>query len=145
MLGVLLTPYKAKDLRPGTASTPAVILRRALDATGGVLGYERGTMDGRSWRGVAKISRLISTYASLFYGHGINDLKTIPGQDPAKVAIISENGTSLVCVMNTSSKSRTFKFKLPAKLGSGHEFYSGKPIKAGAKVNRTLLPGAVAV
>jgi hypothetical protein len=138
ILGQLLTPYLPDDLKPGTVATRAVILRRALDATAGVLVYERTTMDGRSWAGVAAVTRLVSAYEDLFTAP--HDLQPIPGQNPDNVQVLKGKEVSLVCVMNDTAKPAAFHLQLPPELGAGKEFYSGQSVAAGAKVEPTVAP-----
>jgi hypothetical protein len=138
MYGVWIRPYSPSDMSPGMVVTKAELLRRTLDATAGVLVYDRNPMDGRSWRGVAETTRLVAEYEPLFLAH---HLEAIAGQDSGKVQLLKGEKVSLVCVMNESTKPVTYSFTLPAELGAGKEFYSGQAVAAGAAVHPTVEPG----
>jgi len=142
IFGVLLTPYRTELDRPVTPAGKARLLRRAIDATGGVLVYERRSVDGRWWYAVAEVSRLIASYEDLFL-HARPE--PIAGQDPANVQILRGKEATLVCVMNDSSKARNITLTLPVDLGDGNEFYSDQAVHAGETVRLELPPGGVAV
>ncbi len=142
MYGVWIRPYSPSDMMPAMVVTKAELLRRTLDATAGVLVYDRNPMDGRSWRGVAETTRLVADYEPLFLRH---DLQEIPGQDPAKVQLLKGKDVSLVCIMNESTKPATFNLQLPADLGGGKEYYSGQSIAPGAQLHPTVAPGDAVV
>jgi hypothetical protein len=142
MMGVWMTPYSPDDLSPERATTKAELLRRTLDSTGGMLVYDRNVLDGRSWTAIAETTRLIAEYESTFIAH---QLAEIPGQDSAKVQLLKGDKESLVCVLNETGKPAEFNFRLPAELGAGREFYSGKTITIGGQVQVTLAAGDTAV
>jgi hypothetical protein len=139
---ITVTPYRPTRDQPVTAASKARILRRAIDATGGVLIYERRSMDGRWWWAVAEVSRLIASYEDLFL-HVRPE--SIGGQDPATVQVLRGKDASLVCVMNGSSKPRTVTLPLPPDLGDGREFYSQDTVTAGETISLSLPPGEAAV
>jgi hypothetical protein len=142
IFGVLITPYKLTLDQPVTRASKARILRRAIDSTGGVLVYERRSMDGRWWFAVAEVSRLIACYEELFLRVRP---EAIEGQDPAAVQLLRGKDASLVCVMNGGSKPRAFELTLPADLGDGKEFYSDESVSVGEMMKVSLPPGEVAV
>ncbi len=142
IFGVLLAPYRPKLDQPVTPASRARILRRAIDATGGVLIYERRSMDGRWWYAVAEVSRLIASFEDLFL-HTRPD--AMDGQDPAAVQVLRGKDASLVCVMNDSSKPRSFALTFPANLGDGQEFYSNEAVSAGETVQLNLTRGEMSV
>ena len=114
LFGVLLTPYRPALDQPVTRTSKARILRRAIDATGGVLIYERRSMDGHWWYAVAEVSRLIASFEDLFL-HVRPE--TINGQDEASVQLLRGKDASLLCVMNDSSKPQSLALTSPAELG----------------------------
>ena len=142
VFGVLITPYRPSLDQPVTRASKARILRRAIDATGGVLFYERRSMDGRWWFAAAEVSRLVASFEDLFLHVRPENIE---GQDPASVQLLRGKDASLVCVMNGSSKDRSFTLTLPTELGDGKEFYSDEPVSAGEEVSLSLPPGEVAV
>jgi hypothetical protein len=140
-LGVWMTPYAPTDLAPARVTSKAELLRRSLDATEGMLVYDRNPLDGRSWTAIAETTRLIADHEDLFVGH---KLAAIPGQDSAKVQLLKGDKQSLLCLMNETSKPQEFKFTLPKELGAGREYYSGQSVAAGGEVQLTLAPGDTA-
>jgi hypothetical protein len=141
--GELLTPYDKRSRQPVAPLLQAVLLRRALDATGGVLIYARPSMDGRSWQAVADVSRLTADHEAVFLH---KTLQEFPGQDAASVQIAKGANEVLLCVMNLSASSeKTFSFTVPATLGAGREYYGGAKIEGGQKLQLKLAPGQAQV
>lgn len=142
IFGALMHPYDTSKTVPPVPLTKARLLRRALDATGGVLVYDRLPMDGRSWLAVAETTRLVAEFEDLF-------LKARPQRladlDEGSVATLSDGDITLVCAMNGGSKPAEHAIPLPPDAGSGAEFYSGEAVAAGETVNCALPPGEVAV
>lgn len=142
LFGELIVPYDTAKTEPLVPLTPATLLRRALDATGGVLIYERNSMDGRCWRAVGEITRLVAEFEDLFLTAPrapVGDL------DEAVATALSDGRTTLVCLLNESSATVTRQVTLPPEAGPGREFYSDRAVQAGATIQETLVPGAVAV
>ncbi|MHB8997257.1 MAG: carbohydrate-binding family 9-like protein [Armatimonadota bacterium] len=136
--GALLTPYDTSITTPQTPLTTAWLLRVLLDSTGGVLVYDRCTFDGRSWYAMAEATRLAAAYEQVF----LKGKRTaVASLDPAQVQGLSDGKTSLILVLNPSSKPATHKLTLPS---AAKEFYSGKPVAAGP-VEVTVAPGEAAV
>jgi hypothetical protein len=142
LCGALLVPYETDITTPQTPLNTAWLLRTVLDSTGGVLVYDRQTMDGRTWYAVAQVTRLVAKYEEAFLK---GKRSALPGLDSAQVQVVSEGQTTLVCAMNESGKQATHTIKLPAEAGSGAEFYSGQRIGAGETVSCVLEPGEAAV
>jgi hypothetical protein len=140
--GQLLHPYDERSRQPVAPLTQATLLRRALDATGGVLIYARHAMDGRSFYAVGETTRLVADYEKLFLDH---KLEAIPGQDTARVQLLRGEKNTLLCIMNETSKEDRIKFHLPGGLGLGKEYYSGKILAAGSDVEFILPPGGTQV
>ena len=137
--GELLAPYDLHSRQPVAPLQRATLLRRALDATAGVLIYTRNSMDGRSWQAVADVTRLAADYENVFLNKTLQD---IPGQDPASVQIAKGAGKTLLCVMNFSrSKESTFTVRVPDGLGTGKEYYSGETVQSGQTVQVELASG----
>jgi hypothetical protein len=141
-MGVWMTPYSPDDLAPARVTTKAELLRRSLDATEGMLVYDRNPLDGRSWTAIAETTRLIADYESTFIAH---HLAEIPGQNSANVQLLKGDKESLLCVMNESSQPVQYRFRLPAELGPGREYYSGQTVTAAGELQITLAPGDTAV
>ncbi len=140
--GQLLHPYDERSKQPVAQLTQATLLRRALDATGGVLIYARHAMDGRSFYAIGETTRLIADYEELFLGH---KLDAIPGIDSARVQLLRGEKNTLLCVLNETSKEARFNLRLPMELGEGREYYNGKIFAAGSAVELVLPPGGTQV
>ena len=140
--GALVVPYATSVTTPQTPLTKARLLRVLLDSTGGVLVYNRSTLDGRSWYAMAETTRLVAEYEEIF----LKGKRTaLAGQDPARVQMVSAGRTTLVCALNQTSGVVTHKFTLPMAAGPGKEFYSDRSLEAGASVESELGPGEAAV
>jgi len=141
VFGALMHPYDTRETVPQIPMTKAVLLRRALDATGGVLVYDRLPMDGRSWFALAETTRLVALYEALFL---TGKRSALPGCNEAQVQVLSDGTTTLVCAMNGGSNALSLTLSMPPPAGSGQEFYSGRVVAAGAAVPLSLLPGEAA-
>jgi len=124
------------------SATKATLLRRALDATGGVLVYDRVSMDGRSWYAVSETTRLVADYESTFLRH---QLESFAEFDPAAVQLLRGDDKVLLCVMNQTSREKEYAFRLPEELGPGREYYNKSNAKSGDMVKFTLPAGESAV
>ncbi|MFO7946696.1 MAG: hypothetical protein R6V19_07770, partial [Armatimonadota bacterium] len=140
--GVLVIPHSVNELQPVRPLTRAVLLRRMLDSTGGILMYTRMEMDGRSLLAVSDISRLVADYEELFLQ---SELQPLGDADPASVQVLRGDGATLVCVMNTGTKAYSQALTLPGDAGGGREYYTGEAVKTGQEVTCSLEPGEVAV
>ena len=142
LCGALVVPYDVTVLTPTTPLTKAWVLRCALDATGGVLVYDRLSLDGRSWYAVAEASRVVSAYEDVFLK---GTRSALPGLDSAQVQVVTDGRVTLVCALNEGSKPVTYTLKLPENAGAGREFYSGRTVAADETVECVLEPGEAAV
>ncbi len=140
--GALLVPYDTDLTTPQTPLDVAWLLRVVLDSTGGVLVYNRSTMDGRSWHAMGEATRLVAAHEEVFLK---GQRTALPGLDPALVQMVTHGDTTLVCGLNRGNAALTHRIALPAAAGPGREFYSDKPVKAGETVEVTLEPGQAAV
>ena len=142
MFGALITPYDTQETIPPVPLTKARLLRRALDSTGGVLIYARLPMDGRSWYAVAETTRLVATYEDLF---AAGERTPLSGCDEARVQVLGDGKTTLVCAMNGGSGGVDLRLPLPIEAGGGREFYSERSVAAGQTVSCTLPAGEAEV
>ena len=142
LFGVLMRPYDTQETIPPVPMSKARLLRRALDSTGGVLLYTRLPMDGRSWHAVAETTRLVATYEDLF---AAGKRTALSGCDEARVQVLGDGRTTLVCAMNGGSGSLDLRLPLPLSAGGGREFYSERSVTAGQTVSCTLPAGEAEV
>jgi len=142
LFGELVRPYDTKETTPAVPMTKARLLRRALDSTGGVLIYNRLPLDGRSWHAIAETTRLVATHEDLFLA---GKRMALSGCDEARVQVLGDGRTTLVCAMNGGSSNLNLRLLLPTDAGSGREFYSGQNVSAGQTVSCTLPAGEAEV
>ena len=142
VFGAILRPYDTTKTEPQVPLTKARLLRRSLDATGGVLIYDRLPMDGRTWFAIAEITRLVATFEQLLLGGRRTGL---PGLDQAQVQALSDGNTTLVCAINQRSSPAQYTIPLPRDAGRGEEFYSTQKVAGGETVECLLPAGEVAV
>ncbi|HWL52077.1 MAG TPA: sugar-binding protein [Chthoniobacteraceae bacterium] len=145
VMGALLQPYLSRNnLEKETALVPlskANLLRLSLDTTGGLLVYDRNSVDGRTWYALAETSRLVADHEALFLRHR---LEAVPGADPVEVQMLRDGKKALVCVMNPGGREAQYTFRFPEGLGNGREYYSGAEVRAGAPIKLTLPAGETA-
>lgn len=142
LFGALLTPYDIKETIPQAPITKATLLRLALDATGGVLVYNRLPMDGRTWLAIADTTRLVAEFEEAF----LNGKRMgLPGLDEANVQLLVHNTSRLLCVMNPTSKSIQMKISFPDGVRQGTEYYTGHKIVGKEPLLCALEPGETAV
>jgi len=140
--GAIMRPYRTSEIIPQTPMTKARLLRRSIDASGGVLVYDRLPMDGRSWTAIAETTRLVATHEETFLKGKRFEL---PGSPEAQVTGIRNAKVTLVCLMNETSKTKTVAVTLPPSQTLWREFYSGKTAASTASVMCTFAPGETAV
>ena len=143
LCGLLSVPYLTTETTPRTPITKARALRHLLASTGGgVLVYDRHSLDGRTWYAMAEVSRLAATFEEVFLS---GKPSAVEGMHVTQAQVISEGRTTLVCVMNQGSKPVARRLNLPTEAGAGVEFYSGRKVAVGEQVICELDAGDVAV
>ncbi|MGD9495315.1 MAG: hypothetical protein AB7Y46_03285 [Armatimonadota bacterium] len=140
IVGELMHPYDRNSDDAVTPCTRAVLLRRLMDCTGGVLVYDRPPMEGRSWRASAEVTRLAAAHEEVFAEGEFASLEGVP--DGAEWAGARRLGdTMIVALMNTSGQARQFSLTLPGGYGRCSEFFSGVPAKPGTELTLELAGG----
>ena len=125
--GAIIRPYSPSSRAALMPYTPALLLRRALDATGGILLYEYSMFEGNSLRAIAAVSRIIARYEDFFRFGKRRDI-TVNGWNADEVQIIEYRGKSVLFLMNSG--------KMPKKYE--------KNVVAPGEVAVLELPGAAA-
>ncbi|MEA3400588.1 MAG: hypothetical protein U9R79_05015 [Armatimonadota bacterium] len=116
-----------------TPCTRAVLLRRLMDCTGGILVYDRMPMEGRSWQASAEVSRLAAAHEDLFAEGEFVQLEGVPeGADWAGAR--RQGDTMIVALMNGSTRPQSLSLTLPAGYAQCVEFFTGEPAAAGSQV-----------
>jgi hypothetical protein len=141
--GLLVTPYDRTQTAPLTPLTRASVLRLLFAGNGGVLVFERSSIDGRCWQAVAEASRLAAAYEEVF----LNGKRSValPNFKITQVQMRRSGGTTIVCALNLTGNLVEYKIKLPPDAGAGAEFYSSRKVTAGEEIQCVLQPGAAAV
>ncbi len=99
--GDCITPYRTDDRTFPTYCSKAIILRRAVDGTGGFLAWHYPDMDGKSFYASAEISRLVADYEDLFVAHRKdNALVTAEGIGADDVTVFTDGKRRLVLLIN---------------------------------------------
>ncbi len=142
VFGCLLTPYLVSDTSPSMQISRAEMLRRALDSTGGILVFERDSVDGRTWYASAETSRLVATYEDAFLSGKRSKLDS---QDESAVQLLTSSKVVLLCIMNETNKQAEYNVRLTGKKGKWNEFYTGRTAKSGGTLKITLQAGETAV
>lgn len=97
--GVIIRPYLASSRAFPEQYTQALLLRRALDATGGLLLFEYSLFDGTSLQSIAAIATLVAKHEDLFrFGRRMNH--RIPGWNPDEVQIVEYQDSAMLFLMN---------------------------------------------
>jgi len=114
MLGELVYPYRETERMAPKYASAAVLMRRACDATKGILIYEYPTLDGRSFAAMAAVSRIMSDHEEFFLrGERCAEVLQIKGFDPADYEVLqNKKGDLLVILLNPSRSRRQFEFCL---------------------------------
>jgi hypothetical protein len=140
IVGELMRPYDRNSTEAVSPVTRAVMLRRLMDCTGGVLVYDRMPLEGRSWHAVAEISRLAAAHEEIFAEGEFVGVGEIPyAENWAGARRLGD--TMIVAMMNTSSAARTLSLTLPEGWATCREFFTGEAAQSGAEVTVELAPG----
>ncbi|MBO5923571.1 MAG: hypothetical protein J6Q81_03570, partial [Lentisphaeria bacterium] len=144
MLGELVYPYRESERMAPQFASAATLIRRACDATKGILLYEYPTLDGRTFAALAAVSRIMSDYEE-FFTSGIRkpELLNIKGFDRADYELLSnKEGDLLLVLMNPARGSRKFSFSLKNGASSSIiDIENGKTIP-GNTVNGSMQSGS---
>lgn len=106
--GAIIRPYQLASRAFPEPFTPALLLRRALDATGGVLLYEYSLFDGKSLQAIAAVSKIIARYEDWFrFGKRLDS--HISGWAPDEAQIVEYRGRSVLFLMNNSKTPRKYR------------------------------------
>jgi hypothetical protein len=127
IFGSLLIPYMAQDYSPSTQISKAEMLRRVLDSRGGILFWQRDSVDGRTWLASAETTRLMATYEDAFLN---GKLSRIDNQDESSVQLLTNGNTRLLCIMNPSANQAEYRVRMPGINGKWKEFYTGRVVDA---------------
>jgi hypothetical protein len=136
--GELVHPYDTSVLSPVGPVLKANLLRRFLDSTGGALVYDRLPLEGRSWHAIGEVSRLVADFEEVF---AASERTLLDGVDEASGAVRSHGGTTLLCLLNVGNTAQTYRFRIPAGLGEGTEYYTGLRVREAEPLEVTLPPG----
>ncbi|MGI5818405.1 MAG: hypothetical protein ACOX9R_09975 [Armatimonadota bacterium] len=140
VVGRLMRPYDRNSTEAVTPLTRAVMLRRLMDCTGGVLVYDRPPIEGRSWHASAEVSRLAAAHEDVFAEGEFVMVDGVPfEQDWAGARSLGD--TMIVAMMNTTAADRALTLTLPEGYAHCVEFFSGESATPGETVTLELPPG----
>ena len=140
IVGKLMHPYDRNSDDPVAPCTRALLLRRLMDCTGGVLVYDRMPIEGRSWQASAEVTRLAAAHEDVFAEGDFASLEGVPdGADWAGARSLGD--TMIVALLNGSGQARELSLTLPEGYARCEEFFTGEAAQAGDVVSLTLKPG----
>ncbi len=140
IVGRLMRPYDRNSDDAVTPLTRALMLRRLMDSTGGVLVYDRMPIEGRSWQASAEVSRLAAAHEDVFAEGefvGVGELSFAESWAGAR----SLGDTMIVAMMNVSTAPRSLTLTLPEGYARCTEFFTGEAATPGAEVSLELPAG----
>lgn len=140
VLGRLMRPYDRNSTEEVVPLTRAVLLRRLMDCTGGILVYDRPPLEGRSWHASAEVSRLAAAHGEVFAQGEFIQVNGVPFEQDW-IGGRSHGDEMIVALMNTTSANRTLKITLPEGYTTCIEFFSDEPATGGAEMSLELAPG----
>ncbi len=107
VLGALVLPYTYDDRKYPSQYTTAWLLRRAADASYGILLFNYPSFDGQSMHAIAEASKIMSKYEPFFrYGKRLQE--TIPQWAQEDTQVIEYQGRKILILMNSGIKPRTY-------------------------------------
>ncbi len=140
IVGQIMHPYDRNSDDVLTPCTRAVLLRRLMDCTGGVLLYDRMPLEGRSWQASADVTRLAAAHEDVFAEGEFAALEGVPeGADWAGARSLGD--TMIVAVMNASGQRRSLSLTLPGGYAECAEFFTGERAEPGGEVSLELEGG----
>ncbi|MFP4250484.1 MAG: hypothetical protein ACLFU7_12545, partial [Armatimonadota bacterium] len=140
IVGRLMRPYDRNSTEEVSPLTRAIMLRRLMDCTGGVLVYDRMPFEGRSWAAFAEVSRLAAAHEDVFAEGEFVEIDGIDfAQDWAGARSLGD--TMIVAMMNTANADRTLSLTLPDGYATCSEFFSGEAAASGDEITLELAPG----
>lgn len=121
MLGELVYPYRVEERMAPKYASKAVLMRRACDATKGILIYEYPTLDGRTFDAVAAVSAIMADYEEFFLrGDRPAELLELRGFDRADYEVLRDaTGDLLIALFNPTGSPRAFNFSLKQPAARG--------------------------
>ncbi len=121
VLGEIAYPWVITKRYVPRGITKTNLLRRAADATGGVLIYEYPTLDGHSFEAISTVSAIMAEHEPFFLrGDRQGDALKLAGWNRAEYEVLADGqGNSLVLLMNTGTVKRNYRFTLNNREESG--------------------------
>lgn len=137
--GKIMKPYDRNSNDVPVPATKAILLRRLIDSTGGILVYDRMPIEGRTWQASAEVTRFAAEYEEVIRHGEFPEIDGIPW-GAGWVGVRSHEKTMLIAVMNTTSQEKSYTLPLP-DAQEGIEFYSQQEVTPGEEISVTLEPG----
>ena len=109
--GAIIRPYQMENRAYPRQFTPAWLLRRAADGTGGILLFEYSTLNGESFRAVADVSKVIAMYEDFFL-YGNRKSVQIPGWQKDFVQAIEYRNKTVLLLMNQGKSDLVYRHQI---------------------------------
>lgn len=142
MLGELLYPHNQNERYAPKFASRAILMRRAADATKGILLYDYATFDARTMDGIAAVSKVMSAYEDIFM-RGDRDISLINlrGFDPADYEVLKgADGAMLIILMNPTNAPRKYSFSLKKPVTQGLLNYQTGKRESSSTFSGTIKP-----
>ncbi|MFH1904740.1 MAG: sugar-binding protein [bacterium] len=141
--GQLVYPYDIKKQEYPAFASKAILLRRAVDGTGGIMIWTLTELDGRTFYASAEISRLVADYENLFVSHQKdNSLVEVSGMSPDDVTVFTDGKTRLILVINEDNVKKKVKVvneKFDQKM-KVYDYYQEKNLGNLKEIETEILP-----
>lgn len=147
VVGELVYPYRTEERMTPKYASRAILMRRACDATGGILIYEYPTLDARTLDALAAVSAVMADYEAFFTrGDRQAELLELRGFDRADYEVLRDAaGDLLIVLLNPSGSPRAFRFGVKQPLPKGLLNVVTGQHTAEKTISGTIEPGGFAV
>ena len=142
--GLLIHPFAHTSREVPTVFTRAQIIRNILDSRGcGVLLYSYRAMDGRTFRNIADVSRVVAETEPFLQEWQTAEEWKIRGLPPGCAVFLSHGAKTLGILCNPTQKNASYEVISSEGRSAGglHDLFSGRTVGSGG----TLKAGDAAV
>ena len=137
LFGFCSTPYSMTAQKPQDPVTPAVIMRRFIDSTFGVMYWGHSCSDGQLLHSFNEVNRLMHDVEDMVMDGKRAEaeyISQISGIDSGEAALFKHRDGVLLVVINQTNSDKNVVVSLKKTPEySGFEFYSGKKFAKNAK------------
>lgn len=137
LFGICSTPYSMTAQKPQDPVYPAIVMRRVVDSTFGVMYWGHSCSDGQLLHSFNEVNRLMHDVEDMVMdGKRADDeyIASVSGIDAGEAVVFKHKDGILLIVMNQTGQDKSVVIKLKKGLGyDGFEFYSGKKLAKNQK------------